>query len=208
VQADPVSNPTPNKLIPRAGIAVGILLLVALGFAITTLLGKLWTTPDETVQIGGPFTLVEGGGKLVSDTDFRGKWMLVYFGYTHCPDACPTALSHIANALDELGTSTAAGIVPVFITVDPARDTPAVMHDYVSAFDSHIYGLSGSADQIANAEGEYRVYAAKHPEPDGDYSMDHSSIIYVMNPKGQFVTSFTQETTVDAMAAKLRQLGA
>jgi len=187
---------------------LALLALAGVGFGLTILLTSLWSSPDQTVSVGGPFTLVDDSGKTVSDRDFRGKWMLVYFGYTHCPDACPTALSHIDNALDDLGPKGAASVVPLFVTVDPERDTPAVLHDYLSAFDVHIHGLSGSDDQIAAAETEYRVYAAKHPDPAGGYSMDHSSIIYVMNPQGQFVANFTHETTVDAMVAKLRALGA
>jgi len=197
-------------VVKRLRLAIWVLALLALvgvGFGLTTLLTSLWTSPDQAVSVGGPFTLVDDSGKTVSDRDFRGKWMLVYFGYTHCPDVCPTVLTHMANALDELGPKTAADVAPLFITVDPDRDTPAVMHNYLSAFDVHIHGLSGSDDQVTAAEAEYRVYAAKHPEPDGSYSMDHSSIIYVMNPAGEFVANFTVETTVDAMAAKLRQLG-
>ena len=187
---------------------VALLALVGVGFGFTTLLTRLWSSSDQSAAIGGPFTLVDDNGKTVSDSDFRGKWMLVYFGYTHCPDACPTSLSHIANALDELGPKLASNVTPLFITVDPERDTPAVMHDYLSAFDVHIHGLSGSAGQLAAAEHAYRVYAAKQPEAGGGYSMDHSSIIYLMNPAGDYVSLFSDETPVDAMVAKLRQLGA
>jgi len=191
----------------RVTLALGLLSLIVLGFALTTLITRQAEDRDQGVSVGGPFTLVDDDGKTVSDRDFSNKWLLVYFGYTHCPDACPTALTHIANAMDLLGPK-AASIVPLFITVDPARDTPPVMRDYISAFDTHIHGLSGSADAINAVEAEYRVYAAKHPDPDGGYSMDHSSIIYLMDPKGALAATFTHETTVDAMVSKLRALGA
>ena len=156
--------------------------------------------------IGGPFRLQGGDGKAVTDADFRGRWMLVYFGYTHCPDACPTALQDMANALDSLTPAEKAKVAAVFITVDPERDTPAVVQDYVRAFDAPITGLSGTPEQVAVAAKAYRVYYAKHPRADGDYEMDHSSIIYVMDPRGEFVANFTHETAPDAIAAKLRTL--
>lgn len=161
-----------------------------------------------SVPIGGPFQLTSGDGRTVTDASFRGKWMLVYFGYTHCPDACPTALSDIAGAFDKLTPAQRADATAVFITVDPERDTPAVMKDYVAGFGDAIQGLSGSPEAIEQAEKEYRVYAAKHPTGNGDYEMDHSSIIYVMNPQGRFVAGFTHENSPDEIATKLKQLGA
>ncbi len=158
----------------------------------------------KTMSIGGPFTLLDGAGKTVTDRSFRGKWMLVYFGYTHCPDACPTALQDMANAVDLLGPKQ-RDVALVFITVDPARDTPDIMREYVKNFDAPIAGLSGTADQVDKAAKAYRVYYAKHPTADG-YDMDHSSVIYVMNPDGDFVTNFSQENTPDQIAAKLKTL--
>ena len=156
--------------------------------------------------IGGPFTLVDGNGAVVTDENFAGKWMLVYFGYTHCPDACPTALQDMANARDMLDPGQREKIALVFITVDPERDTPAVMKDYVSNFGAPITALSGSAEQIAKAAKEYRVYYAKHQTEDGGYEMDHSSVIYVMNPDGDFVANFTHETPPAQIASKLKAL--
>ncbi len=154
--------------------------------------------------IGGPFALVDGNGRVVTDRDFRGKWMLIYFGYTHCPDACPTALQDMANAVDLLGAKK-KDVALVFITIDPARDTPAVMKDYVSNFNAPITGLSGTDSQVASAAKEYRVYYAKHPTADG-YDMDHSSIIYVMDPRGNFITNFTHQNSPEQIAAKLGPL--
>jgi len=155
--------------------------------------------------IGGPFRLVDQNGKTVTDADLKGKWSLVYFGYTHCPDACPTALNDIAIALDELGPQRSA-VRPVFVTVDPERDTPAVLKSYVTAFDAPILALSGTPEEIAQAAKGYRVYYAKHPEAGGDYSMDHSSVIYVMDPEGRFTASFTQENSPEEIAERLKKL--
>ena len=155
--------------------------------------------------IGGPFSLVDQNGKTVTDADLKGKWSLVYFGFTHCPDACPTALNDIAIALDQLGLKREA-VRPVFITVDPERDTPEVLKDYVASFDAPILALSGSPEEIARAAKAYRVYYAKHPEAGGDYSMDHSSVIYVMDPEGRFTASFTHQSTPEEIAERLKKL--
>ena len=159
--------------------------------------------PEQGAAIGGPFTLVDGDGRTVTDRQFRGRWMMVYFGYTQCPDACPTALQDMANALDLLPTNQRKEVALVFITVDPERDTPSVVKDYVSGFEAGITALSGSANQVADAARAYRVYYAKHPK-DGGYDMDHSSIIYLMDPKGRFVANFTHETPPDRIASKLK----
>ena len=155
--------------------------------------------------IGGPFKLVDQNGRTVTNTDLEGKWLLVYFGYTHCPDACPTALNNIALALDDLGAEKNQ-VRPVFITIDPARDTSQALKDYVAAFGAPILALTGNDAAIAQAAAEYRVYYAKHPEAGGDYSMDHTSIIYVMDPKGRFTASFTGEDPPAEMAARLKKL--
>jgi protein SCO1 len=155
--------------------------------------------------IGGPFRLVDQNGKTVTDADLKGKWSLIYFGYTHCPDACPTALNDIAVALDELGPKRAA-VRPVFITVDPERDTPEVLKAYVTAFDAPILALTGTPEAIARAAKAYRIYYAKHPEAGGDYSMDHSSVIYVMDPQGRFTASFTHESSPEEIAERLKKL--
>ena len=160
---------------------------------------------EPVVPIGGAFSLRDGDGRVVTDQAFRGRWMLVYFGYTHCPDACPTALQDMANALDLLGAKRKQ-VAVVFVTVDPERDTPQVMKDYVSAFEADITALSGSAEEVQRAARAYRVYYAKHPTKDGGYEMDHSSIIYLMDPKGRFVANFTHETPPQDIAAKLKAL--
>jgi len=155
--------------------------------------------------IGGPFQLTDQDGKPFSEADLKGKWHLVFFGYTHCPDTCPTALNEISLALDKLGKKRdEVGVV--FITVDPARDTPAVLKDYVASFDAPITALTGTQGQVAQAAKDYRVYYAKHDRPDGDYEMDHSAVIYIMDPQGRFTATFTPDTTADAMVTRLQKL--
>ena len=160
----------------------------------------------QQVAIGGPFHLVDSHDHPVTDQSFRGKVMLVYFGYTYCPDVCPTTLNDVAIALGKLGPA-ADKLAPLFITVDPARDTPAVIGQYTAAFSPRIEGLTGSADQIKAVADEYRVYYAKHvtgPGP-GDYTMDHSSILYVMRPNGRFAGIIRAEESPDAIAADLKK---
>lgn len=191
----------------RRGVLIGAWVAVFVLGGAALLVPLLRRGGDGPVPIGGPFSLQDGDGRTVTDASLRGRWALVYFGYTHCPDACPTALSDMTRAVGLLGPVGKA-VVPVFITVDPERDTPAVMKDYVSAFDVPIMALSGSPAAVAQAEGGYHVFAAKHPTSGGEYDMDHSSIIYVMNPRGQFVTSFTHQSDPQEMADTLRRLGA
>ena len=186
-----------------AGGLLGLLLAGVVLVVGPRLAGR--SAAEAPVAIGGPFTLEDGSGTTVSDSAFRGRWMLVYFGYTHCPDACPTALNDMANALDLLGPER-RNVAPLFITVDPERDTPAVMRDYVQAFSTQIIGLTGTAAQVEAAEKEYRVYAAKHPTKDGGYDMDHSSIIYLMDQTGRFVAIFTDGTNPKEMADRMRTL--
>jgi len=155
--------------------------------------------------IGGPFQLVDQNGKTITDADLKGRWSLIYFGYTHCPDACPTALNDISIALADLGAKRDE-VRPIFITVDPERDTPEALKAYVTAFDAPILALTGTPEQIAKAAKGYRVYYAKHPEAGGDYSMDHSSVIYIMDPEGRFTASFTHENSPEQIANRLKKL--
>jgi protein SCO1 len=155
--------------------------------------------------IGGPFHLIDQNGKPVSDADLKGKWQLLFFGYTHCPDTCPTALNEISLALDRLGKKRDE-VEIVFITVDPERDTPEVLKSYVQSFDAPIVALTGSPDQVAQAAKAYRVYYAKHPRSDGGYDMDHSAVIYVMDPQGRFTASLTPDAPADAIAQRMEKL--
>jgi len=159
------------------------------------------------VTVGGPFVLTAADGTTVTDETYRGKWLLLFFGYTFCPDVCPTTLNEIALALEALGPG-AARLQPIFITVDPARDTPEVMGKYTAAFDSRIVGLTGSPQQIAAVAQEYGAYSAPRKTGAGadDYVVDHSTYIYIMDPKGKFVRGLDFDTPSDRIAATLRQL--
>jgi protein SCO1/2 len=154
--------------------------------------------------VGGPFTLTDHTGKRVTDDDFRGRYMLVYFGYTWCPDVCPTELQVISAALDHLGDE-AGRIRPIFVTVDPERDTVAQMADYVANFHASMVGLTGSPEEIATVAKAYRVYYAKAKTEgsETDYTVDHGSLIYLMDPQGKFVTHFTYSTDPEKLAQGL-----
>jgi len=159
------------------------------------------------LTVGGSFSLIDGDGKPVTDQTWRGKYMLVYFGYTFCPDVCPTTLSSVADALDRMGAK-ADRIQPLFITVDPKRDIPSVVKQYAAAFGPRIVGLTGSAEQIAATAKAYRVYYAEHrtgPGPD-DYSMDHSSVLYLMGLDGHFIAPVRADQDGPEIAAALTKL--
>ncbi len=188
------------------GIALGVLILG--GAATTTLLVAYRDSGSilsPAASLGGPFTLTGGDGAAVTDRSFPGKFLLVYFGYTYCPDACPTALSNIAGALAKLGPA-ANKLQVLFITVDPRRDTPKVMGNYVKAFDPRIIGLTGSPEQISAVAKEYKVYYAAHTEEGSDYLVDHSSFLYLMNPQGRFERLLASDTPGPALAEQLRPL--
>ena len=167
-----------------------------------------WLSEGGTASlVGGPFVLEDGNGKQVTDRDFRGKYMLVYFGYTFCPDVCPTTLNEVSEALDHLGAK-ADRLQPIFITVDPKRDTPAVVKQYAAAFTPKLLGLTGTPDEIAKVANEYRVYYAEHRTGPGanDYTMDHSSVLYLMGPDGQFIAPIRTDETGPEIAADLGKL--
>lgn len=192
-------------------VLFGLLALIALcaaGFAGVMLSGARPPVLSAylTSAIGGPFTLVADSGRTVTDHTYRGKWLLVFFGYTHCPDVCPATLSTIAAALRQLGPE-AAQVQPLFITVDPTRDTPQVLKNYVRAFDPRIVGLTGTADQIAAVAHAYKVYfSPDESAQERDYQLDHSAFVYLMSPQGKFVQLFGGATSNDKIAARLRQL--
>jgi protein SCO1 len=159
-----------------------------------------------TALIGGPFALVDQNGKQVTDQDFRGRDMLIFFGFTHCPDICPAELQVMAQALDHLGDK-AKKVVPIFITVDPERDTPEAMKAYVESFGPNFVGLTGSPEAIAAAAKAYRVAYAKieNKASPSDYSVDHSAIAYLMGPDGKYLTHFAYGMTPKEMAEKLER---
>lgn len=154
--------------------------------------------------IGGPFNLVDENGKPFTDQDMKGKPYLVFFGYTHCPDICPTTLFDMSQLYRKLGPD-ADKVGALFITVDPARDTQAVLKDYLASFDPHLRGLTGGQNAIDQAIRGYRVYAKKVPLEGGNYAMDHTALVYLMDKDGHFVAPFNMQRSVDAEATDLRR---
>ncbi len=185
-------------LLGMIGLFLGVLLL---GAGATLWLGG---STSMGPAIGGPFALTDADGKRFTDKDLHGAYAVVYFGYTFCPDVCPTTLNQLTEALDQLGPK-AQRIRPVFITVDPRRDTPAVMKQYVAAFSPRLIGLTGTEAEIAAVAKEYRVYYAPHRTGDGpgDYTMDHSSVLYLLGPDGRFIAPLRADASAEQIAAEL-----
>ena len=190
-----------------AGFLIGALVGAGALILTTSSSGPKVETSGKAL-IGGPFTLVDQHGKTVTDRDFRGRYMLVFFGFTHCPDICPAELQVISASLDDLG-SKAEEVVPIFVTLDPERDTPEVMADYVKNFGSRFVGLTGSPEEIAEAAKAYRVAFSKFENKDavGDdnYSIDHSALVYLMGRDGEYITHFNYGAPAAKMTESLRR---
>jgi cytochrome oxidase Cu insertion factor (SCO1/SenC/PrrC family) len=153
-------------------------------------------------SIGGPFTLTDQSGKRVTEADFKGRVTLYYFGFTFCPDACPTSMLLAQTALEQLGRRADGKVQVVLVSVDPERDTPAVMKEYVEQFGPQFIGLTGSVDEVAGAARSFRVFYRKVPSKDGGpYLMDHSSVLYLMDRNGRFVQAFTHNSKAEDIAA-------
>jgi len=200
------ANQTNRSLLVALGSLAAILVVVA-----GALLYVLSRSHDKgstvAAPIGGPFSLTDQNGQPVTDQTYAGHFRLIYFGYTFCPDACPTELQVMAQAVDLLG-SDAAKVQPIFITVDPARDTSKQLAGYVPLFDKRLVGLTGTPQQIAQVAREYKVYYAKADAANGDpnaYAMNHSSFVYLMAPDGKFLTVFSSDTDADKMAQEIKR---
>jgi protein SCO1/2 len=193
--------PKSHILLVVSAFVAGLVVFLGVFFYATGQFGGGGPGPSA---IGGPFALVDQDGKPITDADMRGKPFLIFFGYTHCPDVCPTTLFELSEVMNVLGKD-ANGLRALFVTVDPERDTPAVMKDYLSSFDPHVRGATGNPQQVAQVEKAYRVYAKKVPTTDGDYSMDHSAIVYLMDKQGRFVAPFSLKRPPAEAAAALRK---
>ena len=185
----------------------GLGLIVILGLLLRELAGNP-TPPQPKVDIGGAFSLVNQDGKTVTEADFAGKPMLVFFGFTYCPDVCPLSLDLLGAALDKLAETApekAARLQPIFISVDPERDTPAQMKDYLSYFHPSLTGLTGSREQIDAVKKAFRVYAARAKDTDanGHYNVDHSSLFYLMDGNNRYLAHFTHNMTAAQLAVGL-----
>jgi cytochrome oxidase Cu insertion factor (SCO1/SenC/PrrC family) len=189
-------------------IGIAVLAAIIVGVGIRLLLPSI-LGPDRggtgTALVGGPFELVDQNGNVRKDSDFRGRYMLVYFGYNYCPDVCPTTLSNITTAMESLDAETASRIQPIYITVDPERDSVANMKTYASNFYPGLVALTGTPDQIASAARAYRVYYKKNGDGD-DYLVDHSSFIYLIGPDGSYLRHFSHDANPDEIATALADL--
>jgi protein SCO1 len=159
---------------------------------------------SAAANIGGPFRLTDQDGKPITDQDLKGRPFLVFFGFTHCPDVCPTALFEVSEIMRKLGPD-ADRTRALFVTVDPERDTPEKLKDYLSSFDPHVIGVTGDAAAIAAVAKAYRVYSKKVPLDGGGYTMDHTAIVYLMGKDGRFISPFNLKRKPDVAAAELRK---
>jgi len=187
-------------------------LVIVASFAASLLVGlviMLWALGGlrgvtAPAAIGGPFQLTDQAGRTVTEKDLKGRPTLIFFGFTHCPDVCPTSLFEISEVLKAMGKD-ADRVNAFFVSVDPERDTAAAMKDYLSSFDPHLKGLTGNPESVAKVLSAYRVYSKKVPLKDGDYTMDHTALIYLMDRDGQFVSPFNLKRTPAEAATDLKK---
>ena len=191
---------TSHVLVVTSAFLAGLVIFLGVFLYAT---GQFGNAPGPSA-IGGPFSLIDQHGKPVTDRDLKGRPALVFFGYTHCPDVCPTTLFDVSELLRALGPD-AGRAAALFITVDPERDTAPVIKDYLSSFDPHLRGATGEPKAIEAAEKAYRVYAKKVPGENGDYSMDHTALVYLMDKQGRFVAPFSLKRRPEDAAAELRK---
>ena len=196
-------TPQQKKLIlPILILALGFVSLV--GVALFIVAQPAQEAPRASA-IGGPFQLVNQNGERVNEATYKGGPAVMFFGYTHCPDVCPTTLFEMTEVLKRIPAD--KKVSAIFVTVDPERDTPANLKDYLSSFDPRISGLSGTREEIDAALKAFRVYAKKVPQENGEYSMDHSAIIYLMDKQGRFVNALNLQQPPEAVAREiLRQM--
>ena len=186
-----------------------LILSLLLGLALAACTSQPAEPPLKGARIGGPFSLVNQDGRPVTEKDFLGKYRIVYFGFAHCPDICPTDLAAVGQALRRFEKSDpdrAARVQPIFVTVDPERDRPAVVKEYVAAFHPRLVGLTGTVDQVKAAAKSHAVYFSKtEAKPDGSYGMDHSRVLLLMDPRGDPVALLPQDKGVEGIAAELER---
>jgi protein SCO1/2 len=187
-------------------VAAAFLAGLVLCFGVILIVSGRVSAPvaQQVAAIGGPFELVDQNGRTVTERDLKGRPFLVFFGFTRCPDICPTTLFEVSEIMRVLGKD-ADRVGALFITVDPERDTPAALKDYLSSFDPHLAGLTGEPAAVAAVAKAYRVYFKKVPLDQGGYTMDHTAIVYLMDKDGRFVSPFNLKRTTEALAADLRR---
>ncbi|MBO9417933.1 SCO family protein [Labrenzia sp. R4_2] len=193
------------RYVAWAAVAVLACVAGALVYLQTTSSNNSGALIEPLAAIGGPFELVSGNGETVTDQTLAGKPTVMFFGFTYCPDVCPTTLSELQGWIEALGPD-ADKLNYAFVSVDPERDTPDVMRDYVGAFDDRILALTGSRENIDSMLKAYRVYAKRVPLDDGDYTMDHSAAVYLMNADNKFVGTIAYGEVEETALAKLKRL--
>jgi protein SCO1/2 len=191
---------TARLMLALGAFVAGLVLFSAVIFIVT---GRS-PAPIAMSTVGGPFRLVDQNAKPITEQDFKGEPFLVFFGFTHCPDVCPTTLFEVSEIFRALGPD-AKNLRAMFVTVDPERDTPAVMKDYLASFDPRIVGATGDIDAITAAEKSFRVYAKKVPTDGGGYTMDHTAIVYLMSKDGRFVAPFNMKRRPEEAATELKR---
>jgi protein SCO1/2 len=192
---------TTRIVIILAAFLGGLLVFTTALFLIT---GRPATQISTAGAVGGPFQLTDQNGKSITDEDLKGRPFLIFFGFTHCPDICPTALFEMSEILTKLGPD-ADKINALFVTVDPERDTPAKLKDYLSSFHPQLRGVTGNQEALEKMLKSYRVYYKKVPLKDGDYTMDHTALVYLMGKDGRFVAPFNIKRPPEAAAEDLRR---
>ncbi|HTK79964.1 MAG TPA: SCO family protein [Rhizomicrobium sp.] len=190
----------PVRLHKSLSFALGV---AAIAFAVA-LQSRAEQLPSIPPSVAGHFSLEDLNGRTVTDTDYRGKWLLIYFGYTYCPDVCPTVLNEIGTALNELGPA-AGKVQPIFITIDPARDKTSVMKAYLKSFDPRIIGLRGDGEEIEAAAKSFHVYYQPRSLGNGQYTVDHSGFLYLIDPHGKFASLLTASLPGHEIAQELRK---
>ena len=195
-----MNSRTARILLVLGAFVAGLVLFTTVVFIVT---GRSPAPIALPSAVGGPFNLVDQNSKPITDQDMKGRPFLVFFGFTHCPDVCPTTLFEVSEIFRALGPD-AKNVRAMFVTVDPERDTPAVMKDYLASFDPRITGATGDVEAVTAAEKSYRVYAKKVPTDSG-YTMDHTAIVYLMSKDGRFVAPFNMKRRPEEAAAELKR---
>jgi protein SCO1 len=193
----PMAPKTTRFVLVVAAFVAGLASMFAVLFVVTG-------SHVGAAAIGGPFQLIDQNGRPFTDADLKGRPFLVFFGFTHCPDACPTTLLEFSDVLDKLGGD-ADKVRFLFITIDPERDNPNALKDYLSAFNSRLVGLTGDLPAVTTVAKAYRVYFKKVRLDGGDYTMDHTAVVYLMNKEGRFVTPFSLKRSAQDAADDLRR---
>ncbi|BAF87337.1 electron transport SCO1/SenC protein [Azorhizobium caulinodans ORS 571] len=199
------SQPIGRRRLPLLLLLIALAIAGAIALSVYVSNFLLGREPSVRTSVGGPFRLASSKGEVLSSDDLKGKPFAIFFGFTHCPDVCPTTLWDMSQSLERLRTG-GLGLPVLFVSLDPERDTPQVLASYIDAFDTQIVGLSGTSEEIARLARAYRVYWKRVPGKDGDYTLDHTATVYLMDARGQFAGTIGYGEDASSRDAKLRRL--